>query len=82
MLRLGINSARVEYVWTQDPKISESIAKTTGIETIVNKLNDMIGKVDTVLLTRDDPENHVEIAKQFIYNKKMNHFVVEKSLNQ
>jgi hypothetical protein len=63
---LGINSARVEYIWTQDPKISESIAKTAGIKTIVNKLDDMIGKVDAVLLIRDDPENHVEMAKPFI----------------
>ncbi len=63
---LGINSARVECVWTQDTKISESIAKTTGIETIADKLDDMIGKVNAVLLTRDDPENHVEMAKPFI----------------
>ena len=63
---LGMNSARVTHVWTQDQKISESIAKTTGIENIVKNIGDMIGKVDSVLLTRDDPENHVEMAKPFI----------------
>lgn len=63
---LGIDSASVEYIWTQDPKISESIAKSAGIETIVNKLDDMIGLVDAVLLSRDDPENHIEMAKPFI----------------
>jgi predicted dehydrogenase len=63
---LGMNSARVTHVWTQDRKISESISKTTGIENIVKKIDDMVGNVDAVLLTRDDPENHVEMAKPFI----------------
>jgi predicted dehydrogenase len=63
---LGIDTARVEYVWTQDPKISESIAKSSGIETIAGNPDHMIGKVDAVLLTRDDPENHVEMARPFI----------------
>jgi predicted dehydrogenase len=63
---LGINSARVTHVWTQDRKISESIARSTGIENVVKNYGDMVGKVDAVLLTRDDPENHVEMAKPFI----------------
>jgi predicted dehydrogenase len=63
---LGMNSARVTHVWSQDRKISESIANSTGIENIVNKIGDMVGKVDAVLLTRDDPENHVEMARLFI----------------
>jgi predicted dehydrogenase len=63
---LGMNSASVTHVWTQDRKISESIANTTGIENIVTNRSDMIGKVDAILLTRDDPENHVEMAKPFI----------------
>lgn len=63
---LGIDYAKVTYVWTQDQKISQSIAKTTGIENIAKNLEDMVGKVDAVLLTRDDPENHVEMAKPFL----------------
>jgi predicted dehydrogenase len=63
---IGIDSARVTNVWTQDLKISESIAKTTGIENINKNIEDMIGTVDAVLLTRDDPENHVKMAKPFI----------------
>jgi predicted dehydrogenase len=63
---IGLNSARVTNVWTQDLKISESIAKTTGIEKIDKNIEDMIGNVDAVLLTRDDPENHVKMAKPFI----------------
>jgi len=63
---LGLNPAQVTYVWTQDMKISESIAKTTGIDNIAVKPEDMVGRVDAVMLLRDDPENHVEMAKSFI----------------
>ena len=63
---LGIPGAMVTHVWCQDEKISKSIAKSAKIENVVNSLKDMIGNVDAVLLTRDDPENHVEMARPFI----------------
>jgi predicted dehydrogenase len=63
---LGINEVRVTHVWTQDKKISESIASSSGIDQVAEKLEDMIGQVDAVLLSRDDPENHVTMAKSFI----------------
>ena len=63
---LGLDSARVTHIWTQERQISESIARTTGIENIAENIGDIAGKVDAVLLTRDDPENHVEMAKPFI----------------
>jgi predicted dehydrogenase len=63
---LGIPAARVSHVWCQERKISESISKAAKVPNIVDKLEDMIGEVDAVLLTRDDPENHVVMAKPFI----------------
>jgi len=63
---LGINGALVTHVWTQDRKISESIAKTAGIEHIVDDLEEMTDQVDAVILLRDDPENHVAMAKHFL----------------
>ena len=63
---LGIPGAMVTHVWCQDEQISKSIAKSAKIENVVNRLEDMIGNVDAVLLTRDDPENHVEMARPFI----------------
>lgn len=63
---LGICGARVTHVWTQERKISESIAKTTGIGNIAENPEDMIGKVDAVFLSRDDPETHVSLAKPFL----------------
>ena len=63
---LGISGAKVTCVWTQDRKISKSIAQTAQIETITNSLEEMAGLVDAVILARDDPQNHVAMAKPFI----------------
>jgi len=63
---IGIAGARVTHVWTQDRSISESIAKAARVDHIVDNLADMIGQVDAVILARDDPENHVQMAKPFI----------------
>ena len=63
---LGINAAKVTHVWTQDKEISASIAKSSIIENVSGSLEDMVGSVDAVMLSRDDPENHVAMAKPFI----------------
>jgi len=63
---LGLPDAVVSHVWTQDRKISESIAKTTNIAKVVDNLADMIGEVDAIILARDDPENHTAMAQPFI----------------
>ncbi|RRA98026.1 Gfo/Idh/MocA family protein [Larkinella rosea] len=63
---LGIPGARVTHVWAQDRAISESIAKAVQVENVVDDLTELIGQVDAVILGRDDPENHVEMAKPFI----------------
>lgn len=63
---LGTCGARVTHVWTQDKKISRSIAFSSGIDRIADDAEDMIGQVDAVLLSRDDPENHILMARPFI----------------
>jgi predicted dehydrogenase len=63
---LGMSAARVTYVWTQDRAISESIAKAASIPNIADEMVDMIGDIDAVILARDDPENHKEMARPFI----------------
>ena len=63
---LGIDGAQVTHVWTQDRKISEHIALASGIENVVDEAEDMTAQVDAVLLARDDPENHVTMAKPFL----------------
>jgi predicted dehydrogenase len=63
---LGISSARVTHVWAQSPGIAESIAGATGIPHVAAQPGDMIGEVDAVILARDDPERHREMAEPFI----------------
>ncbi|HRO46515.1 Gfo/Idh/MocA family oxidoreductase [Agriterribacter sp.] len=63
---LGLPDARVTHVWTQDAGISKSIAASSGIEHVVEKMEDIIGNVDAVILARDDAEFHVEMARPFI----------------
>lgn len=63
---LGIPGARVTHVWSQDREISESIAHAASIAVISDSLEDMASEVDAVILARDDPENHREMAAPFI----------------
>ena len=62
----GIGDARVTHIWTQDRKISEQIAGASKIEFIARRLEDMIPKVDALLLARDDGENHLKMAGPFL----------------
>lgn len=57
---------RVTHIWTQDPAVSEKIAKAAKIPNVVNKIGDLTGKVDAILLARDDAEKHYEMALPFL----------------
>ena len=61
-----IKNAQVSHIWTQDVKISRKIASTTFIPNIVTKKENLIGKVDGVLIARDDYKNHYKISKPFL----------------
>ena len=63
---LGIHGAKVTCVWSQSEEISQSIARTTGVEQIAGSLEEMASQVDAVILSRDDAENHVAMARPFI----------------
>ena len=63
---LGIEGVRVTHVWAQEKSIAEYIAAASRIDNVVARPEDMIGQIDALLLARDDPENHVAMAKPFI----------------
>src|SRR3954467_11502630 len=63
---LGLPGAKVTHIFSQSREVSEMIAPTAGIANIANDPADMIPHVDAVLLCRDDPENHIAMAKPFI----------------
>jgi len=61
-----IPNAHVTHIWTQNAAISEHVARASNISYVVPRIEDLIGQVDAVLLARDDPENHYEMARPFI----------------
>jgi predicted dehydrogenase len=63
---LGIDGARVTHIWTQDKDLSAKVAGAALIDHTVDNMEDLIGRVDAVLLARDDPKNHKPMAKPFI----------------
>jgi hypothetical protein len=56
----------VTHIYTQDVQLSKDIARASHIPNVVDCMEDMIGKVDAILLARDDAENHSEFAFPFI----------------
>jgi predicted dehydrogenase len=63
---MRIPGAKVTHIWTQDRKISEHVAEASLIENVIDDITGLIGKVDAVLLARDDGKNHLETARPFI----------------
>jgi predicted dehydrogenase len=61
-----IDDALVTHIWTQDRDTSEDIAKASRIPNIVSDLEDLIGKVDAVLLARDDADSHLAMGRPFL----------------
>ena len=58
--------ARVTHVWTQSKNESQKIANACHVDTVVNEPEEMIGKIDALLLARDDAHNHHHFAKPFL----------------
>lgn len=62
----ALSNVAVTHIWTQDREVSEHVAKASRIENVADDYRDMIGAIDAVLLARDDPESHAEIAAPFV----------------
>ena len=50
---LGIKNTKVTHVWTEDVKESKLVSDIAKIPNIVEKPEDVIGKVDAVLISTD-----------------------------
>jgi len=61
-----IKNTKVTHIWTQSLKCSKKIALATFIPNVVRNPESMIGKVDGILLARDDYKNHYNLAKPFL----------------
>lgn len=61
-----LQSATIDYVYTQSENLSGLIADAALINNIVEHPHEMLGHIDGLLLARDDAENHHEYAREFL----------------
>ena len=63
---MGIPGAKMEMVYCDNRKDAEHVSKLSLVPTVVDKPEDMIGKVDAVIIATDIGSQHVRRAKPFI----------------
>lgn len=61
-----IEGARVTHVWTDDPADAPKVAAASLIDNVAEKPEDVIGKVDAVIIATDDGSDHVRRARPFV----------------
>lgn len=61
-----IPEARVTHLWTDDPAEAPAVAAAALIPHVVARPEDVLGKVDAVLIATDDGFDHVRRARPFV----------------
>lgn len=62
----GVRGAKITHIWTDDPEDAKKVAKASLIPNIVEKPEDVIGKVDAVIIGTDKGWEHVWRTAPFI----------------
>lgn len=62
----GIFDWSVTHAWTQDPAITEKLCAACRIPNGIQDYHELLGKVDAVIIARDDFENHLAMSKGFL----------------
>jgi len=63
---IGIPGAKMEMVYCDNRSDAEHVSKLSLVPTVVDRPEDMIGKVDAVIIATDIGSQHVRRAKPFI----------------
>ena len=63
---LGISGAKVTHIWCDEKSDAEKVAKAAYIPTVVDNPEDVIGKVDAVIIPTDKGWEHLDRARPFI----------------
>lgn len=63
---LGIPGVEVTHVWTDNPDDAAKVAEVAKIANVVDRAEDVIGKVDAVIVATDKGFEHVERARPFV----------------
>jgi len=61
-----IPEAEVTHIWTDDPADAPRVAGAAKIPHMVSRPEEVIGRVDAVLIATDDGNDHVQRARPFI----------------
>jgi len=62
----GLGGWKVTHAWTQDAEVTRKLCAASLIENPVGDYRDFLGKVDAVIIARDDFELHFEMAQPFL----------------
>jgi hypothetical protein len=62
----GLNGWTITHAWTQDPKSTEKLCAACRIPHSVEDSQEFLGKVDAVIIARDDHETHFKMALPFL----------------
>ena len=61
-----IPGAQVTHIWTDDPSEAKSVAAAARIPHVAERMEDVIGEVDAVIIATDDGTDHVRRARPFV----------------
>lgn len=62
----GILDWRVTHAWTQDSEVTQKLCAACQIPNPVDAYQDFLGKVDAVIIARDDYDTHFAMSKEFL----------------
>ena len=62
----GVGDFKVTHIWSPDYLISKNIAKAALIPNVAQNFQELVGKVDVVIIARDDVESHFELTNFFL----------------
>lgn len=62
----GLAGWKITHAWTQDPAVTAKLCAATQIDHGVADYHEFLGKVDAVIIARDDYSSHLPIARPFL----------------
>ena len=72
--KFNIRDARVTSIWCQNYNLSKKISRACYIKESLKNYKEMLGKVDCVIIARDDWKSHIRISNFFL-KKKIKTFI-------
>jgi Oxidoreductase family, NAD-binding Rossmann fold len=62
----GLDGWKVSHAWTQDPESTKKLCAACRIPNGLDNYLEFLGKVDAVIIARDDFESHLQMARPFL----------------